>query len=391
MGPDAGTPMGRCGRYDLLRRVGIGGMGEVFLARTREGAGAGEFVAIKRLLPQCASDPAFIGMFLDEARLTRRLVHPNICRVMEHGQSQSHYFLAMEHIEGVSLKEILFAAQRHREHLPVSFVSWVIAQTAAGLDHAHRVADEIGVHVGVVHRDVSPANIMVSRRGEVKIVDFGLAKARTQLHKTMPGLVKGKFGYMAPEQLGGEIDWRTDIFALGLCMYEALTGVQMFPQPTAALTVQAVAHYTAPPPIHALRPEVPEAFEAVLARACARGKKERFQSAAEMQMVIERILAHHRSQVGPELAATIVERYYPLRAGPTPLPALPQRGELHDLRDLDHEPGFDGDFAGAAAGIDAEVRAMRGGPGPWVYVALGTVAIVMVVAGIAVLALLISS
>lgn len=275
------SELGRCGRFRLLQRIGIGGMGEIFLA---EEDATGRRVAIKRLLPQCAKDPVFIGMFLDEARLAEQLRHPNVCEVFEHGLEGRHYFLVMEHIDGVSLRELLEA--RGFRGIPFPLAARILAEVASGLDYAHRFAGADGKPLGVVHRDVSPANIMISREGRVKIVDFGLAKARTQIMKTQPGLVKGKFGYLAPEQLGGKIDWRTDLFALGLCAYEAVTGRQLFDQHTAAETVQAIQRFGGPPRIEG----VPEGFQRVLAQVLSADPSARQQSAGAFRAELGKVV-----------------------------------------------------------------------------------------------------
>ncbi|MBZ0117332.1 MAG: serine/threonine protein kinase, partial [Sandaracinaceae bacterium] len=261
---DAPPSIGRCGPYVLVRRLGAGGMGEIFLAKDPR---TGREVAIKRLLSECARDPVFIGMFLDEARLAARLLHPNIGRVEHHGQEGSHYYLVMEPIHGVSLKQLLDA--RPGRGLPFALACRIVAEVCSALDYAHRLKDELGVPLGVVHRDVSPANVMIAKDGAVKLVDFGLAKARTQLMKTQPGLVKGKFGYLAPEQLGGKIDWRTDLFGLGLILFEALTGRALFNQQTAAETVQAVASFRGPPRLAGVVPGVPPELDEVLASSRA--------------------------------------------------------------------------------------------------------------------------
>ncbi|MCB9597614.1 MAG: protein kinase [Sandaracinaceae bacterium] len=265
------SELGRCGRFRLLERIGAGGMGEIFLA---EEDGTGRRVSIKRLLSQCAKDPVFIGMFLDEARLAERLQHPNVCDVFEHGLEGRNYYLVMEHIDGVSLRELL--ENRGFRGIPFPLAARILAEAASGLDYAHRFADEDGKPLGIVHRDVSPANIMIARDGRVKLVDFGLAKARTQIMKTQPGLVKGKFGYLAPEQLLGKVDWRTDLFALGLCAYEAVSGQQLFGQHTAAETVQAIKAFSGPPPIAG----APEGFQRVLRKVLSVDPAARHESAA---------------------------------------------------------------------------------------------------------------
>lgn len=303
-----------CGRFTLLRRIGVGGMGEIFLAEDSDGTR----VAIKRLLRECAKDPVFIGMFLDEARLVERLSHPNICDVYEHGQDRDHYYLVMEHIDGISLRELL--ERRGLRGLAFPLACRAIAEVSAGLDYAHRLADELGVPLGVVHRDVSPANIMIGRDGSVKIVDFGLAKARTQLMKTQPGLVKGKFGYLAPEQLGGRVDWRTDLFALGLCFYEALTGQQLFDQRTAAETVQAIGGFTGPPRLAPRIPGAPDSLDAVLAKVLSPSPDKRYESAAAFRAALGRVVVE--SGHGAVSAAALASEVASLMGAPEHPPAL---------------------------------------------------------------------
>lgn len=275
------SELGRCGRFRLLERIGVGGMGEIFLAEEDE---TGRRVAIKRLLKGCANDPIFIGMFLDEARLVEQLSHPNICDVVEHGQEGRHYFLVMEHVDGLSLRQLLDA--RGGRGLPFPLAARVIAEVASALDYAHRLAGPDGKPIGIVHRDVSPANIMIARDGSVKLVDFGLAKARTQLMKTQPGLVKGKFGYLAPEQLGGTVDWRTDLFALGLCAFEAIRGRQLFDQHTAAETVQAIKSFSGPPEM----PGAPPGFHAILSKLLSVDPAHRQASAAAFRADLGRVV-----------------------------------------------------------------------------------------------------
>jgi serine/threonine protein kinase len=294
------TGLGHCGPYRLRERVAAGGMGEVFEA-TRADGGA---VAIKRLLPECAKDPVFVGMFLDEARLAQRLRHPNICAVHEHGKEGESYFLAMELIEGPTLKGLL---DRRERGLPWPVAVRIVADVAAGLDYAHRMTDEDGTPLGIVHRDVSPANIMVARDGTVKLVDFGLAKAETQLMKTQPGLVKGKFGYLAPEQLGGRIDWRTDLFALGLCLYEAIAHAPLFGRMTVADTVQVISDFTGPPPLAGAVEGVPPALDRVLASALAPRPADRPASASALRAALGKVAQAHASPQAISKAAVAVE------------------------------------------------------------------------------------
>ncbi len=318
--------LGRCGRYELLEPIGAGGMGEIFRARD----GDGRVVAIKRLLPGCAKDPIFIGMFLDEARLLQRLSHPNVCEVFEHGNDNHRYFLVMEHIEGVSLRQLLDA--RGGKGLPLPLACRIIAEVASALDYAHRLTDDKGRPLGVVHRDVSPGNIMIGADGQVKLVDFGLAKARTQLMKTQPGLVKGKFGYLAPEQLQGQVDWRTDLFALGLCFYEALTGAPLFGQQTAAATVAAIRGLDAPPPVAGML-GAPATLDQVMARALAPVPENRFESAAAFRAALGKVVleAGHGSVTAEDVARVVKQAS---KAGASVPPPQLSAAELGDEPEL---------------------------------------------------------
>lgn len=262
-------------------------MGEIFLARGPQPGGGVGLSAVKRLLPQAAADPVFVNMFLDEGRLVKQLEHPNICRVWDLGQTEDHYYLAMEWLDGVSL-QLLLRRAAGRGGIPIPIAARIAEQVASALDYAHRLNDEEGQHLGIVHRDVSPPNIIIELSGRVRLLDFGLAKARTQLAKTQPGYVKGKFGYMAPEQLSGKVDYRTDVFALGLCLYEALTGRKVFSQTTAGDTITAIRGYDQAPSVRERRPDVPEALDAIVQKALAPRPSQRYSSAGEMQLYLQR-------------------------------------------------------------------------------------------------------
>jgi len=291
--------LGTCGRYELVRRIGAGELAEVFAARRPSTDGRDHPVAIKRLLPHAAANPALVGMFEDEGRLAMRLVHPNICRVYGLEQDGETPFLVMEWIPGASLRDLVERSSS-RGSLPISLAIRICSIVAGALDHAHLIRDSHGRGLGIVHRDVAPPNIMLGIDGGVKLLDFGLAKARTQLHRTQPGFVKGKFGYLAPEQLQGLCDVRTDVFQLGLCLFEALTGCRVFPQDTAAETVAALGEYRAPPSARALRPDVSPEIDAVVARALAPAPNDRFQDARAMRAALDstlRPLGHAADQL----------------------------------------------------------------------------------------------
>jgi serine/threonine protein kinase len=243
-------------------------MAEIFLAR-RRGADAGqELVVIKRVLPHLAEDARFVAMFRDEARLAARIEHVNACRVLELGSVGDTYFIAMEYLHGVPLSRVLLRSARTHEQLDVRFIAGVIIQSCAGLHDAHELTAHDGRPLDVVHRDVSPPNIFVTAEGMVKLLDFGVAKARGASQKTRTGTVKGKNAYMSPEQvLGEEIDRRSDLFSLGIVMWESLTAARLFLRDTDFDTFRSITRGDIPD-VLAQRPDPPPPVAAdELARA----------------------------------------------------------------------------------------------------------------------------
>lgn len=309
----------RFGRYELLGRIAFGGMAEIFLAREAgaEGRG-GRFVVVKRVLPHVAADAEFVAMFKDEARLAMQLNHPNICHVYAFGEEQGAYFLAMEWVNGMPLSKVLRRA-RDAGGLPLPIALKVVAHVADALDHAHRAADQTtGEPLGIVHRDVSPQNVMVSYDGVVKLLDFGIAKASSHSTRTEAGVVKGKFAYMAPEQCLGEvIDARADVFALGVCLYELVDGRNPFKRQTEFDTMRALVYEEAPP-LAELYPHVPPGLDTVVARALAKRPEDRFQSAAELHLALEKVLAQMGEIVPTARIAECMEDLFAneIKAGP---------------------------------------------------------------------------
>ncbi len=269
-------------RYRPLYKLDSGGMAEVYVAEAESMAGFKKKVAIKRILPDLLKDDKFVRMFLDEARLSLHLNHANIVSVFDIGKSSSTYFIVMEYVEGTNLKTILQYLHRKRMVLPVHMTVWVLNEVLKGLDYAHSLRDpETGKKLGIVHRDISPPNILMSWNGEVKLVDFGLAKASTQLESTDPGVVKGKFSYLAPEAAQGlEVDARADIFAVGILAYEMLTGKRLFLGESDYKTVEAVRQANVPS-ISAQNPEVTGELERIVRRSLAREPNERYQLASD--------------------------------------------------------------------------------------------------------------
>jgi serine/threonine protein kinase len=325
--------LGHVGPYELVRWIEAGGMGEIFLAVGPTPKGR-DLLAVKRLLPHARQDQSFVRMFLDEGRLTKLLKHPNICQVFELGEADGEYYLAMEWVDGVSFKTLLTRARAHGL-LPIDVTAKIVIDTARALDYAHRLTDAGGHSLRIVHRDVSPPNIMVGLDGRVKLLDFGLAKARTQLSKTQPGTVKGKFGYLAPEQLSGHVSHRTDIFSLGLCMYEALTGVQLFDQVTAAETVTAIKAFRGTGSLRAVRSDVWPSLDAIVQRACAPDPRERFESAHDMRLAIEQALATFNRRPDEARVASVVRGLFPERRSERPPPPAPPPIAEPDVYDGD--------------------------------------------------------
>ena len=222
------------GRYELLKRLAGGGMGEVYLARQSGLDGFQKLLVIKTLLPHLCEDEEFITMFKDEARVTAQLIHPNICQVFEFDQVGGVYYMCMEYLRGEDLRRLWKACEAHGTPLRVPLICRIIADAASGLDFAHRLRDAKGEPYHIVHRDISPQNILVSWDGGVKIVDFGIARAR-DVHEEA-GVIKGKFAYMSPEQARGEpVDCRSDVFAAGIVLYELVCARPLLPHSLKAL------------------------------------------------------------------------------------------------------------------------------------------------------------
>ncbi len=271
-------------RYRITERIAAGGMAEVFKGVAESLQGFRKSVAIKRVLPELAKNKKFIAMFLDEARLSLHLQHANIVQVFDIGHADETYFIVMEFVEGVDLKAILEWRRRIGKRLTIGQTIYIIMEVCKGLAYAHdAVHPETGKPLGIVHRDVSPPNVLFSKNGEVKVADFGLAKATGQLEATDPGVVKGKMSYLSPEAARGEeVDQRADIFAVGILLYEMLTGKRLFYGETDYQTVEQVRAGKIPP-IAAQNPEVEPEIEDVCRKALARRVDDRFQTATDLQ------------------------------------------------------------------------------------------------------------
>ena len=298
------------GRYELLKRLAGGGMGEVYLARQRGLDGFSKLIVIKTLLPHLCEDEEFITMFKDEARLTAQLVHPNVCQVFEFDQVESTYYIAMEYLRGEDLRRLWKACELKQKPLRVPLICRVIADAAAGLDFAHSLRNQQNEPYHIVHRDISPQNILVTFEGGVKVIDFGVAKAAGRAQHTRTGALKGKYSYMSPEQVAGKsIDGRTDIFALGIVLHELLTGRRLFKADSDVQTLERVRECKVIPPSQ-LNPQLPPSLDGIVMHALAKDPDERFQTAQEFRLALEDWLIQGRMSASSAHLAEFLKIIY---------------------------------------------------------------------------------
>jgi tRNA A-37 threonylcarbamoyl transferase component Bud32 len=304
----------RFGRYRLCFELASGGMGTVYLARSEGPSGFEKLVALKRIHEHLAKDQRFVAMFLDEARLAARIHHPNVCSVIDFGTVDESYYLTMPFIEGESLHRLVRAVSKKDEDSKKSFryvVARLIADACEGLHAAHELRDEAGELLEVVHRDVSPQNLLVGYDGGVRVLDFGVASARHRLYNTATGEVKGKFAYIAPEQIEGRnVDRRADVWSLGVVLYECVALRRLFGKQNMAETVQAVLN-NAIPPLRDAVPDVPLALEEIVFKALARDPERRYATARQMGRDLLAFLAEERRAVGNAEIAELMEATFP--------------------------------------------------------------------------------
>jgi serine/threonine protein kinase len=298
------------GKYRLLGMMNAGGMAELLLALHAGPEGFSKVVALKRVLPHLSTEQSFIEMFLDEARLAARLDHANLVRVYDFGDVQGRYFLAMEYLPGEDASRVVARSRRLGLPVPMEIAAFIVSGAAAGLHFAHELTGEDGQPLGLVHRDATPSNILVTYYGTVKVLDFGVAKTAGQLHHTQTGMVKGKLSYLAPEQVSGQaVDRRTDVFALGLVLWELLAGRRLYQGDNAAAIAHALVYETAPAP-SSVRPEVPPELDAIVARAMAKNPDERFQTAAELEDALEEFLLARSIRPTPKQVIAYMETLF---------------------------------------------------------------------------------
>lgn len=281
------------GSYTLLKQIGVGGMAEVFLARHSGVEGFEKDIVIKRIRSNLSAQPSFVNMFLGEAKLAAQLSHPNIVQIYDLGKIKDSYFIAMEYIDGRDMSAVVPKAQDKGIPFPVEYALKIASNVCEALHYAHSKADQFGNPLHIVHRDVSPENIRIGWTGSVKILDFGIAKATTQVNETKAGQIKGKLSYMSPEQvLGKDIDHRSDIFSLGVVLYETLTGIKLFSGDTDMAIMNNIAEGKIYPPSY-FREDIPGGVEEILMKALEREPKKRYQTADDLQFDLDSFLAGH--------------------------------------------------------------------------------------------------
>ena len=328
--PDEGLPSD-FGKYRLEKRIATGGMAEIFLAHRRDAPM--DPLVIKRILPHLVKSGEFVSMFLDEARIAAQLTHKNVVSIEDVGQIDGAYYIAMEYVHGEDIRRIYNRAYKLQRSLPLSHSIRVIADAALGLGYAHKLRDLTGKPMGVVHRDVSPQNILVTYEGDAKVVDFGIAKAANKVAQTRAGVLKGKYSYMSPEQaLGDGIDHRTDIFALGIILYETTTGTRLFKRHNELATLQAIIKCEFVPPSEAL-PNYPPELEDVLLKALEKDPDLRYDDAEEFSAALYDFLYDSGLYVEREVVADFMRDLFSDRLEEeegTGQPALPHVDEVRE-------------------------------------------------------------
>lgn len=279
-------------RYKVIERIASGGMAEVFRAESAGLEGFKKTVAIKRVLPHLSEKKQFMGMFLDEARLSAHLSHSNCVQVFDIGVGDNTYFIVMEFVDGADLKGVIEHHRKLGQRVPIEEACLICVRICEGLTYAHELADSRGRSLNIVHRDMSPPNVLITRHGEVKIVDFGLAKANSQLEHSEPGIIKGKFSYLSPEAAHGQpVDARTDIFAVGIILWELLANRRLFLGESDIETVTMVQQARVPS-LRQFNPAVSSGLETVVMKALAGDPRQRYQRARDLGRDLNKIMFH---------------------------------------------------------------------------------------------------
>ncbi len=298
------------GPYKLIERISVGGMAEVYKASEQGVEGFERIVAVKRILPHIAEDDEFITMFKDEAKIAGQLQHGNIAQIYNLGQQGDSFYIALEYVAGKDLRNIFTRCQQQGKPMPIAQACFIVMKVCEGLDYAHNKRDKHGRHLNIVHRDVSPPNVLVSYEGEVKLIDFGVAKAAGRVSRTQAGILKGKFGYMSPEQVRGmPLDRRSDVFSLGVVLYEVLIGARLFQGETDFATLEMVRTVDVPSP-SSKNPEIPKDLENIIMKALSGEPETRYQTAMELHDDLQAFMFAHGMFYSRKDLATWMRKQY---------------------------------------------------------------------------------
>ena len=341
------------GNYVLEERIGVGGMAEIFLASADVGDTRQRLV-IKRILSHLSDDESFVRMFIEEAKLCVLLRHSNVVQVYDLGVVDDQYFIAMEYVEGRDLLKTLAACARQRVAFPTDLALHIVLQVLKALEYAHNLRGNDGQPMNIIHRDVSPPNVLLSYEGAVKLSDFGIAKASFR-EKTRTGIFKGKFGYMSPEQaMGEELDQRSDLFAVGILLYELLTGRRLFTGPNEVAIIEKVRTATIHPPLLHHRPDISKTLHDIVMKSLARRRDDRFSSAAELHEAIYNYTFHNGVVLSPRSLTTFMNRIFPVEKRTAGEPVLNEPSWSNASSLLFSEKGRrNGEYSSASALVSA--------------------------------------
>jgi len=343
------------GRYELLNKIAAGGMGEVFLARQQGPVGFEKFLVIKTLLPHLTEDQDFVNMFFDEARIAAMLSHPNIVQIYDLGEAQGRYYIAMEYVHGETLRATERAAESVRGGITLGLKCRIIAGAALALDCAHDARNSAGQPLDLIHRDVSPHNIMIAFSGVVKLLDFGIAKANNKLARTATGVIKGKYAYMSPEQAYGQtLDRRSDVFALGTVFHELLTGQRLFKREADMDTLRAVAEGSVQPPSELVK-GIPKALDVIVMKALSKNREDRYETCGQFQADLEGVIARQRLPATASHLAAFMKGLFPEQSAPDAMLRLSQEASENEST-----PQVSNSFLSPAAGPAVAVPRNKG-------------------------------
>ena len=304
------APPKELGKYEVGAKIGGGGMATVFIGRATRPDGTEERVALKVIRDELAHDEQFKSMFIDEAKILSRLAHPNVIQTLEYGVTGEHRFIAMELLSGRTYSDVWDLLVVKGEKMPIPLAAWLCARVAEGLHSAHELLDDTGQPLHVIHRDVNPSNIFLTHGGEVKLIDFGLAKARVRLSKSADGIVKGKIPYLAPEQArGNPIDRRTDVYALGATLWESVTMKRLFKRDTDVDTLRAIRDAKVPD-VRTMVEGFPEELWTIIAKALNEKPDGRYDTAEDLKAALDTYIAGRAPQMNDELGS-LLTRLFP--------------------------------------------------------------------------------